>query len=168
VPPKKQFPRSALYARCARDDSAGSFLRRDKANSTSNLEDAKTQQTQQWFTVPSDQLQSPRPHFTGWSAIGDPMAAAAKYDRLWGTAPATFRPIVMPRQTAPAATPLAGSRTHPSRVARSDIVLPFPIRMWSVDRLLMTRTHRVRADIAHSVSSAGNAATPRSERKIAN
>jgi len=51
VSPKKQVPRSARCARYARDDSAGSFFKREKTNSTPNLEDAKTQQTQQWFTV---------------------------------------------------------------------------------------------------------------------
>ena len=44
---------------------AGRDLKSDKTNSTPNLEDAKTQQAQQWFTAPSDQFQSPRPHFTG-------------------------------------------------------------------------------------------------------
>src|SRR6266576_3811705 len=94
------------------------------------------------------------------------MAPAAKHDWLRRMAAATCRPIVMPRQTAPAATPRAGSRADPSPVARADIVLPFPVWMGRLDSLLMTRTHRIPADIAHRISSAGNAGAPGSERKI--
>jgi len=73
----------------------------------------------------------------------------------------------MPRQTAPAATPRAGSRAHPSRVARSDIVLPFPIGIWRLNRSSMTNAYWIIADVTHGFSTTRDARLTESERDIA-
>jgi hypothetical protein len=101
------------------------------------------------------------------AGIGDAMAAAAKHDGSGRLAPTSLGPIVVSCEATPAPTPRARSRGDSSRVARPDIVLPFPVWMGRLDCLLMTRTHRIPADIAHSISSAGNAGASGSERKIA-
>src|SRR6266487_4069302 len=94
------------------------------------------------------------------------MAATAKHDRLWGAAPPTCRPIVMPRQTAPAAAPRASSRADPSGVARSDIFLPLPVGIRRLHRSSMTNAYWIITDATHGFSATGDARLTDSEREI--
>src|SRR5437867_12084100 len=95
------------------------------------------------------------------------MAAAAKHDSLRGLAPATFRPIVMPREATPSSTPRAGSRENSSRVARSYVVLPFPIRIGRLHGSLMAGADRIIPDPPYGISPTGNARSSGSERGVA-
>jgi hypothetical protein len=73
----------------------------------------------------------------------------------------------MARQAAPAATPRAGSRADPSRVARSDVALPFPVGIWRLHRSAMTNAYWIIADATRGFSTTCDARLAESERDIA-
>jgi len=127
----------------------------------------QTQQTQQWPEVLSGQVQSPIPHLGNRSAIRDPMAPPAEHDGSRRPSSATCCPVVMPRETTPSSAPRAGSRENASRVARSDVVLPFPVGIWRLHRSSMTNAYRIITDATHGLSTTCDARLTESERDIA-
>jgi len=154
---KKQIlraPRSGWHAPCGASS-------KKKKGEDNPYRPEKTPQT------PSDQVQTPKPHLSRRSAVGDTMAATAQHDRFWGTAPPTFRPIVMPRQAAAAPAPRTSSGADPTSVSRSDIVLPFPIRVRRLHGRAMTNAYWIITHAAYGLSATCDARLAESEGDIA-
>ncbi len=127
----------------------------------------QTQQTQQWFAGASCKFESPIPDLGNRSAIRDPMAPPAEHDGSRWPSSGTRGPVVVPRETTPSSAPRAGSRENSSCVARSDVVLPFPIGIWRLHCSSMTNAYWIITEATHGFSTTRDARLTESERDIA-